>query len=83
MYGNPASVSYTETCDSSHQRLALNTVTRAMFSIQTLGNTVDRNVMSRADMIPYSTCQRVMFVLQSTFLSGCFKTLGPAERAPS
>lgn len=38
--------------------------------------------MNRADVIPYSTGQRCMFVLYSIFLSERSKTLPSAERIP-
>jgi hypothetical protein len=49
---------------------------------QTLWNIADRNVMNRADMIHYSTCQKVMFVLHHVFPSEHSTTLCPSEHGP-
>jgi hypothetical protein len=45
-------------------------------------NVADRNATNRADVIPYCTSQRGMFVLHSALLTEHSKTLRPAERAP-
>lgn len=45
-------------------------------------NVADRNTTNRADVNPYSTCQRSMFVLHRNMLSKRSKTLSLAERAP-
>lgn len=53
-----------------------------MFRTKTTGNVADRHTSNRADVIPYSTGQRFMTVLNSLLLSERSKTLCPAERAP-
>lgn len=53
-----------------------------MFSTKTFSKVADRNPTNRADVIPYSTCQRCMIVLHSLFLSERSKTISPAEHAP-
>lgn len=53
-----------------------------MYSTKTFSKVEDRNSTNRADTIPYSTCQRSMFVLHSIFLFARSKTMSPAEHAP-
>ena len=50
---------------------------------QGLSLTLQIEIPHRANVIPYSTCQRCMFVQHSIFISERFKAVHPAEHAPS
>lgn len=61
----------------------LSTQNQGHVQLPNVVNIVDRNAMNRVDMIPYSTSQKVMFVLHSLFLTERSKSMRRAERAPN